>query len=112
MFDWGWMADVLVGGAAAAGTSMIVRALTPQAWRSRRPWSCKLCLSVWSALLIVVAAIVDGLIGGPITAALVVGVGMRYLGMVAVSVLVLVQSGMFVDPLFGGDAGRDGDVDA
>ena len=40
---------VLIGG-AAAGLTLVARALAPLGWLAVRPLSCDLCCSAWSAL--------------------------------------------------------------
>ena len=88
---------VLLNGAAAAGTSMIIRGLTPGKWRGIKPFSCPLCLSVWSSLLVAGAQWIGGSLAPELNVAWVVAWGLRYLGSVSVSVVLLGQTTMFLE---------------
>ncbi len=94
---WDALIPVLTAGAASAGTAMIIRGLTPDKWRKTKPWSCALCLSVWSGLLVAVAQGLAGIIQPELTVAWIISWGLSYLGAVAVSVVILNQTTMFLE---------------
>ena len=43
-------------GLLASGAALIVRAVVPQHWLLVKPWSCDLCMSWWSSLVMGAAA--------------------------------------------------------
>lgn len=53
------MIDPLQLGIAASGTTLVARALAPQAWLLVRPLSCDLCMSWWGSVAFVSAAMLD-----------------------------------------------------
>lgn len=50
---------VLMLAAAATGTGMVARALSPRALRLRKPLSCDLCTAFWSSVLVTLVWWVD-----------------------------------------------------
>lgn len=73
---------VLILGLAAATVATIVRAFVPPLWLLVKPWSCDLCMSWWSSL--VISPIVNSRLAPGLPMSLVV-----VLAAAAVSMLVL-----------------------
>lgn len=93
-----WLLGALAHGLAAAGTALIAKALCPKAWRKVKPWSCSLCMSVWSALAVWFAlALIDG--SEPMAFTHFIVFGLRYLGAVATSVFLIERTHLFAPPL-------------
>lgn len=93
----GELVAVALDGLATAGVAMIVRTLPwPKRWLARKPLACALCLSVWAGLAVGFAQVVGGFSAPEWTSAWVVLRGLRYLGAVAVSVVALSQTTMFL----------------
>lgn len=55
----GWLAAVVAFGLSAAGLVQLVRVVPPgpkMVQRGTKPWACDLCMSWWSAVLLVAVA--------------------------------------------------------
>jgi hypothetical protein len=94
--------DFLILGLSSATVALLFRTLPwPAAWKRRKPLSCAVCLSTWSALLVVALSLVADLtILAPYEGdfALAGSFLLKWFSSSAIAIIITTYSGIFVQP--------------